>query len=317
MNRNRLSSATNASVLAALEPVRCWYAAQPLGSWRRKLAVPALKLASRCSLASLPAIVPADRSGLRFTNCDSMILPSIHWFGVYGYEGVLCDYWPLFCTGANNIVEIGANIGFFTVLGSRASPGGKYLAVEPLPENAALLRANLKLNGISHVTVVEAAAVAGKERDTVTLNVPQERYSVTVGAFVDNAAEGVSERMIERKVTVHARTMADLVSSADLIKIDAEGIEHHLLSAVFELIACRKPTIFVEVLPNSSKLKDVIVKLTQECKYRIYGVPAYHHYEAREIAAEDLRAGALERMFSKDVILTNLPLPSLSSRSSY
>lgn len=306
-----ISSYFAALIVAAVDPVRRWYGAQPVASIRRKLAVPILKFASRYSLASLSMIEPFDRADVHFTNCDSMILPSVHWFGIYGYEGVLCDYWPIFCTSARRVVEIGANIGFFTVIGSRVNPNCAYTAVEPIPENAAILRRNLALNGITHVNVVEAAVIDSDGIKTVMLNIPQERHAMTVGAFVESAAEGVSDRKIQRTIVVPAKAMTELVEVADLIKIDAEGIEYSLLAAAFSMIRERKPTIFVEVLPNSDQLKAVIARLARECGYRIFCIPAYHYFEARELSVDELLAGALERMFSKDVVLTTGPLPLL------
>ncbi len=60
----------------------------------------------------------------------------------------------------DRVIDIGANIGYFTVLlALLVGDGGRVLAVEPDPESAALLRKNLDLNKVlGVVTVVEAAA---------------------------------------------------------------------------------------------------------------------------------------------------------------
>src|SRR5436190_10823798 len=56
-------------------------------------------------------------------------------------------------------VDAGANIGYFSVLGSQlVGPEGRVFAVEPDPLNLAILRANLERLGCSNVTVLPVAA---------------------------------------------------------------------------------------------------------------------------------------------------------------
>ena len=61
------------------------------------------------------------------------------------------------------VLEIGANVGFFTLLFSRlAGPGGRVIAFEPDADNFRLLVKNLKANGAANVTCVHKA-VAEKD----------------------------------------------------------------------------------------------------------------------------------------------------------
>ncbi|MFP4029869.1 MAG: FkbM family methyltransferase [Candidatus Brocadiia bacterium] len=53
-----------------------------------------------------------------------------------------------------NVLEIGANIGHVTCMLARlVGENGAVLAVEPVPANLRLLRANISLNGYSQVKV--------------------------------------------------------------------------------------------------------------------------------------------------------------------
>jgi FkbM family methyltransferase len=55
-------------------------------------------------------------------------------------------------------VDLGANIGYFTLLLARAvGPGGRVVAFEPDPVNAELLRRNVADNGYAQAEVVQAA----------------------------------------------------------------------------------------------------------------------------------------------------------------
>src|SRR5690242_9846562 len=56
-------------------------------------------------------------------------------------------------------VDAGANIGYFSVLGSRlVGPTGRVYAIEPDRSNLTILRANLERLGCTNVTVVPVAA---------------------------------------------------------------------------------------------------------------------------------------------------------------
>ena len=54
------------------------------------------------------------------------------------------------------VLECGAHHGAHTILLSKwVGDQGKVIAVEPMPENAAIIRRNIELNGLTNVTVVE------------------------------------------------------------------------------------------------------------------------------------------------------------------
>jgi len=54
----------------------------------------------------------------------------------------------------DTVVDIGANIGFYTLLFARwVGPGGKVIAFEPDPDNFDLLRKNVEANGYRNVTL--------------------------------------------------------------------------------------------------------------------------------------------------------------------
>ncbi len=54
--------------------------------------------------------------------------------------------------------DIGANVGFLTVIGARlVGAGGHVIAFEPVPENAAAVRHNCALNGFGNVRIFEMA----------------------------------------------------------------------------------------------------------------------------------------------------------------
>ena len=86
--------------------------------------------------------------------------------------------------------DVGASIGFYTVLGARlVGPGGRVVAFEPHPLTAAEARANVAANALANVVVVPAAVsdvvgratlTPGPSRPTASLDAAPGRGAVTV-----------------------------------------------------------------------------------------------------------------------------------------
>jgi FkbM family methyltransferase len=53
--------------------------------------------------------------------------------------------------------DVGANVGFYTLLAAFRVGGGRVFAFEPVPENVSYLKRHLQLNGIGNVEVFEMA----------------------------------------------------------------------------------------------------------------------------------------------------------------
>ena len=135
-------------------------AAVPSGTTRTRALTALLEVLRHRPLKELETISMVDEPGVVFHNTGAIMLKRIYWFGSRGHEGDEVRIWQAFCRRANAILEIGANIGVYTVMGRQAAGPRRYTAVEPHPASARALRANLELNGIDDVQVVEAAVVA-------------------------------------------------------------------------------------------------------------------------------------------------------------
>lgn len=140
--------------------------------------------------------------------------------------------------------DVGANVGFFTVIGARlVGPSGTVYAFEPVPVNASYIRLNTRLNHFSHVVVVEAAVSSSSGRG-----------NLQVADYSGGAALSTVEAPPDLKETIPV----DLVSIDDfvfkqgnpapaVVKIDVEGAEKDVLSGMSRSLQELRPVIVYEI----------------------------------------------------------------------
>jgi FkbM family methyltransferase len=134
-------------------------------------------------------------------------------------------------------VDVGAHVGWFTTIAARCvGPDGQVIACEPYPENAAALRKNLALNGMQNVLVVESAL--GDQPGTLHLRKGSDSGAVTALDWSTGGDEDVP-----------MTTLNDMVSSVgaiNLLKIDVEGWESHVLRGGAETLR-RTANVLIEI----------------------------------------------------------------------
>lgn len=151
------------------------------------------------------------------------------------------------------VIDVGANIGFFTVLFAElAGSGGRVLAIEPEPNNARLLRKNVEQRGIAPAVTIAQTAV-GSEPGTATL------YVAASGNLGDNRMYFTEERhglaaSKDRQTTdVPMTRVDDLVRDwprVDFIKMDIQGFEGHALAGMHDALTRNSDLLlFTEFFP--------------------------------------------------------------------
>jgi FkbM family methyltransferase len=239
-------------------------------------------------------------SDLKFVIVNSLIVRQLYWYGLRGYEGPEVRLWQRACRHAHAIVEMGANIGIYTVCGANAARGVSYVAVEPHPCSSTILKKNITLNELDHVQVLAAAVVGRKTTETMRLIVPEvDQDETPTGAFLQLGGEMKKAAFREHEVpVVEAR---ELIRGKDLIKLDVEGYEYEILSSVQEDIIRDRPVIFTELLTRSTRLRQWVVWLCQEHGFQAYVCVADG---AKLIGSEAILKGELKQQYgTRDVLL--------------
>ena len=145
-------------------------------------------------------------------------------------------------------VDCGANDGLHSLFAARrVGDTGRVIAVEPSSREHERLMANLRVNELENVTTARVAL--GASPGVATLAIAGEGHEVlnTIGVRVSNP--NVEAARHER---VDVRTLDDLVSTlglgrVDVIKLDVEGSELHVLEGARSVIARHRPLLLLEV----------------------------------------------------------------------
>lgn len=166
----------------------------------------------------------------------------------------------------SSVVDVGANVGFFTLKFSKwVSDGGRVIAIEPEPMNLDALKRAISRNGVANVDVIQAAA-AEKEGEL--------RLSL-------NPLNPADHRLAEQGIPVSAITIDGLLQErgwppVSLIKIDVQGAEPRTLAGAQEAIARFHPAIFIEIddeaLGAAGSSADSLVDSLRLCGYEMYGL---------------------------------------------
>jgi len=136
-------------------------------------------------------------------------------------------------------VDVGANIGLYTMLGaSVVKSGGRVLAFEPNPLAVQRLVENIKLNGITNVGIRHAAVGVGPGSVRITTGLDTRNHVVRdykVGASVE-----VPLVSLDQETSAFHRV--------NLVKMDVEGFESEVLKGARCLLARKVPAVWsVEV----------------------------------------------------------------------
>lgn len=158
--------------------------------------------------------------------------------------------------------DVGANAGYMTLVGARAvGPSGRVVAFEPLPNTAREMSAQVRLNGLTNVTVVRAAVC--EREGTVSF---RSGPSADMAALAEVESRG--EMLTVESTTIDAA--AERHGAPGLIKLDIEGAELLALRGATRTLERHRPALVMEL--HSAELATQCLALLDCAGYRHAGL---------------------------------------------
>jgi len=187
--------------------------------------------------------LPENKSIKLYSEGNDYIPSITYWNGFDAYEKSVIPFYYI-AKKANTIVDIGANIGYFSLLAKAANSEAKVYAFEPVPRIAKRLLYQNKLNNFD-INIVES--VVGDSNEPVTFYIPKGDTMALAASTKKGWVSDVEEVQIP-SVTLDLFTKKNNLPKVDLIKMDCEFHELEVLKGMKKLMEDSSPVIMSEVL---------------------------------------------------------------------
>ena len=223
------------------------------------------------------------------TNQTSYLTQLLFWNGYKKFE--YSEIFERLSKQVTNFLDIGSNIGYYSLLAVQSNPKINVYAFEPALGPKFFLNENIKLNSFEkNITAVDLAL--SNEIGVIDFyeveNLKYQYLKYNLAGEGNAGTKKTSRNFI--KNTVNASTLSAFIAvqnlnHIDLIKIDTEGTEYEILLSGREEIKKYDPIVICETLFNTieGELEDFFSEL---------GYEFYNHTELGLTRVESLRRTA-------------------------
>lgn len=213
------------------------------------------------SLAKIPFSTYAPELKLSFGPLTFRCLGS---YELYLYPEIFIDkaysqlpgFDPVDFENGYTVVDVGANVGFYSIFVSSRNPHGKIYAFEPHPQAIKRLKENLQINNVKNVEIFEKAIWSKDGK----INFEDNKYTVLARVNEEQRTDlTVLCLTLDRYIEQHK------VSKIDILKIDAEFAEDEIIKGAESRALAITKRIVLEY--HSEEKKNKVEKLLKAHRF--------------------------------------------------
>jgi FkbM family methyltransferase len=225
----------------------------------RKGKIPVLNLITKLGLTKNVHLTGSYDNGiLMHLDLDDWIQKQIFFFGRYEVEKLQTFYWQNNIKENQVILDIGANVGYYSLMAAKRNRHGTVYAFEPISKTFNRLQENISLNRFANIKPFNLA-VADSDK-SLKFFVGDEKNTGTSSITLHQNFNG--ELQTVRAITIDEFVVKEKISHIDYIKIDVEGAEMKVLRGMKKTLQQLNPTVLIELLdekllPAGSSVKEV------------------------------------------------------------
>lgn len=200
-----------------------------------------------------PTIAYVQSNGLKFFLYPGDLYgPSyhlMHW-GVETYEPQNQKIIRKILANGNVFIDVGANIGIYSIIAASQGPDVKVYAFEPEDNAKNCIEASASANALKNIKVF-SVAVSDHEGDGVFfLDLHNHGGNSLIKESIDHGGDIAKVKV--RLTTLDTFVRQEAISRLDLVKVDVQEHEHSVLMGGRQAIEKFRPVVLIE-----SNLKDL------------------------------------------------------------
>lgn len=180
------------------------------------------------------------------------------------------------------ILDIGANLGFYTIFYSKNSNSHQILSFEPFPETFKCLERNISSNQIRNAVAYNLGFFSSDRKMHIgkPSAIKHYRFFDKILKFTDKYQSGCASVYTNDKgvevpfIAGDSSSIIQSLEKIDFIKIDVEGSELEVLKGIRNTIIKHKPFLKIEFNPAAMKIANISMQsfwdFLNECGYSKY-----------------------------------------------
>jgi FkbM family methyltransferase len=250
-----------------------------------KLLYPVLPKAIRIAPSGILTIKKDEKYLKIKLNQTSYLGTIIFWNGFETFE-----YTAIFLSlikKINLFYDIGANIGYYTLLAKMSNPGIKIVSFEPASGPLFYLRENIRINNFDNIKA-EPVALSDKSGEIDFYEIKNAKYTYLEHCLAGEGNIGsltTGRNFVINKVktiTLDEYVKTNNEGPIDLIKMDTEGTENLILEKSGFILGEMKPIIICETIFNKIEhlLEDIL---------KSYGYEFYNHTKTGLVKTDSIK----------------------------
>ncbi|MGB1206375.1 MAG: FkbM family methyltransferase [Chitinophagales bacterium] len=210
------------------------------------------------------------------TNQTNYLTHLLFWYGFQNFE--YTDIFLKLIKKVNVFYDIGANIGYYSLLAELENPEIKVVAFEPASGPLFYLKENVRINNFKNISI-EEIALSEKNGEINFYEIRNHKYTYlkhNLAGQSNTGSDAANRNFVS--IQVKTKTLDSYIEQVneqniDLIKMDTEGTEYLILEHSHIVLGDMKPIIVCETLFN-------MIETKLETIFRKYGYEFYNHTAA-------------------------------------
>ena len=166
---------------------------------------------------------------------------SFYWAGFHEFREFI--FMHRFLTNEMVALDIGANLGEYSLFMAKRLSAGKVIAFEPMEKMVSILNENIKLNKLSNIQVCHFGL--SNQNGVAQVHEVDDVHEGLGTFFLGDRKSKVATQVALKKLDDEVNSFQ--VNRIDFIKIDIEGSELYALKGGKETILKFKPHILIEI----------------------------------------------------------------------